>query len=528
LIGKVRSCLQRSGNFTRAFRFLYMKINPSLAQSPFILAVDVGTSSIRALLYDRAGNAVESIEGRVTYEMRLTAGGGVEIDADELVSLTCHAIDQALEQGSQLSAELCGVGLCTFWHSLLGVGSDGQPLTPLYSWNDTRSRFDAHDITERIDVDAAHARTGVIPHSSYQLARLVWLKRTAPELFSGVAHWMTFGEYLLFKLFGQRLASVSMASGTGLFNPNTCAWDLEMLALAGINASQLSPLAADEEALVGLSEAYAKRWPALNRLPWLPAYGDGACSNIGSGCVTVDRVALMVGTSGALRVCFPANGVRIPRGLWCYRANRNYFVMGGALSNGGDVYAWSVKTLNLEVRHTEEQLAKMRPDSHGLTVLPFFSGERSTGWQDNARALIAGMTLSTTPVDILRASLEAVAYRFAAIYQRLREEIAASNRIIASGGGLLKSPVWTQMMADVIGAPVAASAIDEASSRGAALLALQALGQVAELESLPVPCHEVYEPIPEHQALYRDGFARHQRVYELLSETLWKEESLRL
>jgi gluconokinase len=505
-----------------------MKINPSLAQYPLILAVDVGTSSIRALLYDKTGKVMTGIEGRVTYEMRLTADGGVEIDADELVSLTCRAIDEALHQGAQLTEEICGVGLCTFWHSLLGVGGDGQPLTPLYSWDDTRSRFDARAISRRIDVDAAHSRTGVIPHSSYQLARLVWLKRISPELFSGVAHWMTFSEYLLFKLFGQRLASVSMASGTGLFNPNLCQWDDELLALAGIKLSQLAPLATDEEALVGLTEEYGKRWPALHQLPWLPAYGDGACSNIGSGCVTDDHVALMVGTSGALRVCFQADKVRIPGGLWCYRATRKYFVMGGALSNGGDVYAWSVKTLNLDVRRTEEQLAKMTPDDHGLTVLPFFSGERSTGWQDHARAVIAGMTLSTAPVEILRASLEAVAYRFAAIYQRLREEIPVSNRIIASGGGLLKSPAWTQIMADVIGSPVAASATREASSRGAALLALQALGQLDKLEHLPAPCNETYQPIAEHQALYHSGFERHQRFYEQATKTLWKEESITL
>ena len=166
----------------------------------------------------------------------------------------------------------------------------------------------------------------------------------------------------------------------------------------------------------------------------------------------------------------------------------------------------------------------MKPDSHGLTALPFFSGERSTGWADNARAVIAGVTLRTEPIDILRALLESVGYRFAAIYQRLRQEIPASNRIIASGGGLLNSPTWTQFMADVIGAPVAASAIDEASSRGAALLVLQALGHVGNLDTLPAPVNEIYEPIPEHQARYQIAFERHQQFYEQASGTLWNEE----
>lgn len=502
-----------------------MKIKASHVQHPLILAVDVGTSSARALLYDAAGNTVAGIEGRVVYEMRLTADGGVEIDADELVTLTCRVIDQALQQAGQLVNEICGVGLCTFWHSLLGTDVDGRPLTPLYNWNDTRSGNDARMLAQGIDVAASHSRTGVIPHSSYQPARLLWLKRTMPELFSSVAYWMTFAEYFTFKLFGQRLASVSMASGTGLFNPNTCQWDEEMLALSGIDARQLSRLATDDEAFVGLVEEYSRRWSALKRLPWFPAFGDGACSNIGSGCVTNDRVALMVGTSGAMRVCFAAASAKIPRGLWCYRANRRYFVMGGALSNGGDVYAWNLKTLKLEANDIEEQLSKMEPDSHGLTVLPFFSGERSTGWADDARAVVAGMTLNTSALEILRASLEAVAYRFAAIYERLREELPASRQLIASGGGILNSPTWTQMMADVIGAPVAASAVDEASSRGAALLALEALGHLGDLESLPAPYSKIYEPIVEHQASYLSGFERHQKFYEQAAKTLWHEGS---
>jgi gluconokinase len=197
--------------------------------------------------------------------------------------------------------------------------------------------------------------------------------------------------------------------------------------------------------------------------------------------------------------------------------------MGGALSNGGDVYAWNLKTLNLEANDIEEQLSKMEPDRHGLTVLPFYSGERSTGWADGARAVVAGITLNTSPLEILRASLEAVAYRFAAIYQRLREELPASRQIIASGGGLLNSPTWTQIMADVIGAPVAASAVDEASSRGAALLALQALGHIDNLETLPTPCNKIYEPIAEHQARYLSGFERHQKFYQQAAKTLWHE-----
>jgi gluconokinase len=164
----------------------------------------------------------------------------------------------------------------------------------------------------------------------------------------------------------------------------------------------------------------------------------------------------------------------------------------------------------------DEDLDRIEPDGHGLTILPFFSGERSTGWADYARASVVGINLGTHPLDILRASLEAVSYRFAAIYERLREELPAGARIIASGGGILASRVWTQMMADVIGLPVIASTAPEASSRGAALLALKAFGRISDVDAAPVPFGATFEPRPAHHERYRRGRARQQRLYDLL------------
>jgi gluconokinase len=503
-------------------------VAPAQAQDPLVLALDVGTSSVRAILYDALGRAVEGAEAHVPYQMDTTPDGGVEIDARRLLAITSESIDGLLPNAPGLLDRTCGVACSTFWHSLMGVSAEGEALTPLYSWNDTRSRDDAAALAQRRGVDWVHSRTGAVPHASYYPAKLLWLRRTKPAVFERVACWMSFGEYLHLRLFGHTLCSVSMASGTGLFNPNTCAWEPEMLAESGIEAHQLSPLADDHESMSGLVDEHAARWPALAQIPWTPAVGDGACSNVGSGCVTKKFVSLMVGTSGAMRVCWPAARVRIPRGLWCYRANRRYVLLGGALSNAGDVYAWCTHNLRLDPEgpvdpedpedpeDLESKLAALAPDAHGLTVLPFFSGERSTGWADHARAAITGMSLGTRPVDILRAALESVAYRFAAIYERLREEVPGGATIVASGGGILHSPVWTQMMADVMGVPVMASAVPESSSRGAALLALESLGYLADLSSAPMPAGRTYEPDSSLEETYRRARKRQEALYDLL------------
>src|SRR5205807_5529869 len=128
------------------------------------------------------------------------------------------------------------------------------------------------------------------------------------------------------------------------------------------------------------------------------------------------------------------------------------------------------------LKTAEHELAALEPDSHGLSVLPLWGGERSPGWADNARGAIVGLRLHTRPVEILRACLEAVALRFGELDRILLEAMPSGREVVATGGALLHSPTWLQIMADVLGRPVLASAEPEASSRGASLLALETLG----------------------------------------------------
>lgn len=494
---------------------------PATAESPLILALDVGTSSARAVLYDACGAMVEGIESRRTYQMETTPDGGVEMNPETLHAFICETIDELLAQTGQMAEQIGGVAMCTFWHSLLGVDASGNAVTPVFNWNDTRSADDVTSLAEIADPVWLHARTGCRPHASYYPAKLLWLRRTNPTLYNRVARWMSPSEYFFLKLFGQARCGISMASGTGLLNQSQCEWDKEVLAILQLDENKLSPLTvneSDDEPFTSLHDDYARRWPTLRNVPWFPAIGDGAASNIGSGGFTADIIAINVGTSGAMRVCWPATTVRVPEGLWCYRASRSHVVIGGALSNGGDVYAWCQQKLKLspDAEIVEQQLAALSADEHGLTVLPFFSGERSTGWHSHARAAINGLSLDTEPIEILRASLESVCYRFAAIHARLKAEVSGHSRIVASGGGILKSAVWTQMMADVIGVPVIASAVPEASSRGAAVMALKTMDCIADYTAAPATFGRVFEPDAARHERYQRGRVRQERLYRLL------------
>jgi gluconokinase len=155
----------------------------------------------------------------------------------------------------------------------------------------------------------------------------------------------------------------------------------------------------------------------------------------------------------------------------------------------------------------------MEPDAHGLTFLPILNGERGPAWADRANGTISGLAMSNTPVEILRAAMEAVAYRFALIAEILEEASPGDKQVIATGGGLLGSPTWTRIMADALGRPITLSGVEEASARGAVLLALEALGGPA-IEQREVPLGETFEPDPESHEVYREALARQRRLYD--------------
>jgi gluconokinase len=224
-----------------------------------------------------------------------------------------------------------------------------------------------------------------------------------------------------------------------------------------------------------------------------------------------------VGTTSALRAVLNQPAENVPSGLWHYCVDERRSLLGGALSEGGNVFSWMTAILNCRgCARLEKDLGALSPDAHGLTILPFLAGERSPGWVGEARATIHGLSLATNPLHILRAGLEAVAYRVALVYELLRPTLSAEPEIVASGGALLRSPVWMQIMADVLGKPVVLSGVQEASSRGAALLALESLGAAPDLEKVPDFTGAAHHPDTQRHIVYRKAMERQQGLYRRL------------
>ena len=164
----------------------------------------------------------------------------------------------------------------------------------------------------------------------------------------------------------------------------------------------------------------------------------------------------------------------------------------------------------------DDALARAEPDGHGLTVLPFLAGERSPGWKGDAKAAVLGITQATRPVDILQAALEAVAYRIGLVFDLLQPLADPGPRVVAAGGAVLVHPAWLQIITDVLGVPVTASQVREASARGAALLALESMGALEDLSAAPSFLGPSFEPRTDHHRRYREAMKRQAEAYDKL------------
>jgi gluconokinase len=427
-----------------------------------IVALDVGSSSVRAVAYDENGHA-EPGNARLPY---------AELGADELVG-ACRAVLEQVGAGDALA-------ISAYWHSLVALDGANRPLSPVLTWRDTLGE------PPRLDPADYHRRTGCFLHPAYWPAKLVRLERDGLR----PARFVSFADYLLLQLTGELRTTASMAAGTGLFDPNRLDWDDETLEAVGVRREQLPPLGGEPAAGV------------------FPALGDGACSNAGVGALERRRAALTIGTSGAARVVYPAENAEARPGLFLYRLDEHRFCEGGALSDGGNLHAWLVQTLR-EV--DTAQLAERPAAAHGLVFLPFLGGERSLGWNAERRGAVQGLSFATTPLDLVQAALEGVCYRFAAVL----DAIGGVESIVATGGALLANPGWVQMLADVLGRPLEVSAATEGSARGAALVALERLG----FPISPAPIMRTVEPRADRFAIHQHARAVHEAQIHIEEDT---------
>ncbi|NQW18264.1 MAG: gluconokinase [Chloroflexi bacterium] len=483
---------------------------------PYVLALDVGSTSIRARLYDSHARLIEG----VGHEIRRTASSS-GLEDPEALRQTCETvISETLKEAGPACSDIAAVGMACFVGNVVGIDASGNAVTPLYTYAHSGSGPEVEQIKQIVDADAIHEATGAPLHTSYQAPRLLWIKNHRPDEYARVTKWIDLGAYLYHHWFDsiEIPCGYSVASWSGMLDRNSLGWHQPLIDAIGLDASTLPTLANYSESVHGLADPYRSEWSELANVPFYFAVGDGAGANIGSGRCTQDTAVLTVGTTGAMRAIVRMEDSPIPPGLWAYCIDREFSLLGGAVTDGGSMLDWLHQTLRLTgERITDVELATVEPDGHGLTVLPFLRGERSPGWASDASATWQGITASTSPADMARAAIEAISFRFALISRLLDQSGTEFTEIMAGGAAILKLPTWLQIVADATGKTVVAAPERGTTARGVAVLALNALGVMKSLDVPPASGERVeYHPDSGAHATYQSAIERQQDLYARL------------
>ncbi|MDF7637048.1 gluconokinase [Leuconostocaceae bacterium ESL0958] len=482
----------------------------------YMIGVDLGTTSTKAVLFDDQNQVVA--QSNVGYTLYRDQTDMAEEDLDEIFVAFSNALGAVIRKANLAAGNtIKAVSFSSAMHSLIAFDQDWQPLTRVITWADTR----AVDYTEELKDSGVgmeiYKKTGTPIHPMAPLSKVLWLKHEHPDIYQKAAHYLGIKEYLFHRLFGSNKMDISIASGTGLFNIFELDWDEQALELTGLSKEQLPETVSPYTYEQDMVAEYAAVLGIPRDVPFVYGAGDGPLSNLGVDAVQPGVAAITIGTSGAIRVVSD-KPVIDPKGrTFTYALDRDHWVVGGPVNNGGDVFRWAKDNLFDAEKSTAALLgedaynlmteiaSKVPAGSDGLLFHPYLGGERAPIWDANARGSFFGLNHGHTRANMLRAVLEGITFNVYMVSLAL-EEVVGSLKSIQATGGFARSPLWRQMFADIFEQPVTVPEAFESGALAAVVVAQKALGQIDDLYEISkyVGKSDTYQPDPKNFEAYRD------------------------
>jgi gluconokinase len=478
----------------------------------FVIGLDIGTTSVKACVFHLNGKLAAEAEKMNTFQY--PQQGWSEQDPVEIERSAVYAIREAIEKAGAVKNEIISLGFSAAMHSLLCVHEDGRPLSPAIIWADGRSTGQAETIKKTIG-STIYAKTGTPIHPMTPFLKLLWMKETNYEPYKQAAFFMSIKEYLIQCWFGERVIDYSMASATGLFNPQTLEWEQELLEMTGIGKEQLSEIVPPTKVLNGLKREIADEMGIHPEMPFVMGAADGQLANLGIGAILPGEVAVSVGTSGAIRQI--NQGVKIDENqeTFCYSFTAESSIVGGPTNNGGIVLQWLKDLLNDERDFSEflGDAGKVAPGAEGILFLPYLNGERAPIWNQQAKGNFYGVSITHKKEHFIRAVLEGVTFNLYQIGKAL-ERLAGEPKKIYVNGGLARSPLWLQMMADIFEAEIYVSESHHSAAWGAAWTALVGIGKVDSFEDIKknIPMGDAVLPNKETSLRYKAIYENYEKL----------------
>jgi gluconokinase len=470
----------------------------------YFLGIDIGTTSVKAVAFSRQGKTL--CEYAVSYPIKHPHPEWSEQDPDEITNAVIKTVENILrDQVPHLP------GLCSFssaMHSLIAVDEQGKAISPSIIWADNRAVDEAARIHHENRAMSFYTRTGLPVHAMSPFCKLQWLKKNQLKLFEKAFKFIGIKEYVFYQLFGTYSIDVSVASATGLMNAQTLQWDPWILEQIGVGADRLSEIVEIDKKFTS-----PRLFPTLRQIPFIIGGSDGAMANLGASNEPGGLV-VTVGTSSAARLIVGNPQIDPAMRTFCYYLKDRQWLVGGASNNGGIVLQWLQEDFFQSEKTVDRflsQAAAVKPGAEGLIFLPYLLGERAPIWDADAKGILFGLHINHGQAAMIRASLEGVVYCLFAISQPLMEK-SIINKIFATGG-FARNELALQIMADVFNLPVLVCETVENSAWGAVICGMKALGMDSPVIN---KISHTYFPDASVHPIYKKGFQKFQRLYELL------------
>jgi len=448
----------------------------------YILALDQGTTSSRAILFDRAGRAAATAQQE--FRQIFPQPGWVEHDANEIWKTQLECAQAVLRKVQAQATDVAAIGITNQRETtVVWERATGRPIANAIVWQDRRTADVCRALRERGLEESVTRKTGLLLDPYFSGTKLAWLLDHVPGARAraerGELAFGTIDSWLIWNLSGGRLhvTDVSNASRTLLFNLHTLDWDDELQGALRVPRAVLPRITASSE-IVGTTDSVLFG----SAVTLAGNAGDQQAATFGQACFTPGMAKNTYGTGCFMLMNTGAQPHRSTNRLlttagWRLDAQPTQYMLEGSVFVGGAVVQWLRDGLGLISSAEEiEALAGQVHDSDGVFFVPAFTGLGSPHWDPHARGLIVGLTRGTTRAHIARAALDSIALQSAELLQAMHRDAGAALTELRVDGGAARNDLLMQIQADVIGIPVVRPAVTETTALGAAYLAGLAVG----------------------------------------------------
>ena len=484
------------------------------------LGIDVSTTSAKALLIDAEGRVVSSASSDLPISTPKPLWS--EQDPHDWWQGTAQSIRKALAQAGVAGDAVQAVGLTGQMHGLVLLDKSGQVLRPAILWNDQRTASQCEQINHTIGEKRLLEITGNQALTGFTAPKILWVRQNEPQVYGQVAHILLPKDYVRYRLTGEHATDKADGAGMLLFDLKQRDWSAEILSALEIPVEWLPKTYEGPQITGQITELAAEATGLKAGTPVVGGGGDQAAQAVGVGAVSAGIVALTLGTSGVVFASTEQPFIE-PQGrlhAFCHSVPGVWHLMGVMLSAAGSL-RWFRDTLAPGMPYDDllAPTAEIPPVSEGLLFLPYLTGERTPYPDPLARGAFVGLTVRHTRAHMTRAVLEGVAFGLRDSMELMRAAGLGEIRQVRVSGGGARSPLWRQILSDVLNTELVTVNTTEGAAYGAALLAgvgANAWSSVAESCQATVKTVEQTGPRLDTVARYESAYGQYRALYPAL------------